>query len=364
MLNDCSWKRNWEETKQNFIKWWKREGLVIGQWGGVRAAHPHEMVERPHIPEKNDEAYYADVELRVRRNHYWLSGRNFPADIMPVANTEIGPGSLAIHLGSKPEIREESVWYHPIMKEVADPETTPPLKFDPQEKWWKIQEETIKKCIEKSNGRFLVGCPDLVENIDILASLREVSNLMIDMIERPDWVLQKLQEINQAFFEAYDRVYELIKDDDGGAVYEAYMLWGPGKTAKVQCDTATMFSPDMFNKFVVPALKDQCEWLDYSMYHVDGKEELCHLDALLEIEALDAIEWTPNAGEPLGGDPKWYDIYKKALAAGKSVQVYLVFAQEIVPLLDTIGSKGVYVLGLFKDEAEVESVLKQVEQFR
>ena len=84
---------------------------------------------------------------------------------------------------------------------------------------------------------------------------------------------------------------------------------------------------------------------------------------LLEIEALDAIEWTPNANEPLGGDPKWYDLYRKILAAGKSVQAYLVWGHEIVPLLDAIGGKGVYVLAMFKDRAEVESVLKDVEQF-
>jgi len=364
MNSGCSWKKNWEETKRNFSRWWNREGLVIGQWGGARTDHFHEVVKKPPIPERSEEAYYSNVRLRVKRNHYWLSKRAYPADIMPIANTEIGPGSLAIHLGSKPEIRKESVWYNPIMKDVADPENLPSLKFDPQEKWWKIQEGTIRKCLEMSNGRYLVGCPDLVENIDVLASLREVSNLLMDMIERPDWVLQKLQEINQAYFEAYDRIYELIRHDDGGAVYEAYMLWGQGKTAKVQCDTATMFSPAMFNKFVVPAMTEQCEWLDFSMYHVDGKEELCHLDALLDIEALDAIEWTPNAGEPLGGDPKWYDIYKRTLAAGKSVQAYLVFAHEIVPLLDAIGGEGIYVLAIFKDEAEVESVLEKVAQFR
>jgi hypothetical protein len=120
----------------------------------------------------------------------------------------------------------------------------------------------------------------------------------------------------------------------------------------------------MFRKFVLPSLTEQCEWLDYSMYHVDGKEELCHLDALLEIEALDAIEWTPNPDLPLGGDPRWFDLYRRILDAGKSVQAYLVRPSEIVPLLDAVGGKGIYILGIFRDEAEVESVLKDVEQFR
>jgi len=361
---ECSWKKNWEETKKNFKDWWKRKGLVIGQWGGIRTTTPHEKFERPHIPSPDSEAFYSNVDLRIKRNHYHLAKQSFSADIMPIPNTFIGPGSLALHLGSEPEFTPDSVWFKPIMKAIQNPDKLPPLKFDPESKWWKIQEETLKKSVAMGKGKYIIGCPDLVENIDILASLRDSSNLFFDMIDRPDWVIQKIQEINLAYLEVYDRIYEIIRLEDGSTAYEAYMLWGPGKTAKVQCDAATMFSPEMFRKFVMPAMTQQCEWLDYSMYHLDGKEEFIHLDALLEIDALDAIEWTPNANEPLGGDPKWYPLYKRILDAGKSVQVYLVMADQIVPLLDAIGGKGVYVLAIFKNEAEVESVLKDIEQFR
>ncbi|MCP4753650.1 MAG: hypothetical protein GY866_22420 [Proteobacteria bacterium] len=362
---ECSWKKNWEETKNNYRRWWNREGLVIGMWGGPKTDRPNETVERlSYVPDQGTEEYYTKVDLRVGKNHHVLANQCFPADIIPVPNTFIGPGSLAMHLGSEPEFRKESVWFHPSIKDVSNPEKLSPFTFDPESKWWKIQEETLKKSVELGRGKYIVGCPDLIENIDILASLRETSTLFMDMVERPDWVVEKVGEINRAFFDAYSRIYDIIQLEDGSSVYEAYMLWGPGKTAKIQCDAAAMFSPAMFRKFVVPAMTEQCEWLDYSMYHLDGREEFCHLEALFEIEALDAIEWTPNAGEPLGGDPKWYDLYRKILDAGKSLQVYLVWANEIVPLLDAIGGKGVYVLAIFNNEAEVETVLKNIEQFR
>ena len=38
--------------------------------------------------------------------------------------------------------------------------------------------------------------------------------------------------------------------------------------------------------------------------------------------------------------------------------------QENVPLLDAIGGAGVYVLGLFRGEAEAEAVSRDIEQFR
>ena len=361
---ECSWKKNWPETKQKFKDWWHREGLVIGMWGGINTATPHEKVEFPSsLPPVGSDVFYTNVDQRVHRNHYALANQNFPADIIPIAHTMIGPGSLALYLGSEPEFREESVWFNTTLSDLSKPEEGPRICFNPENKWWKIHEETLIKSAALGKGKYLTGCPDLVENIDILASLRGTTNLFIDMVERPEWVIDSIDAINEAYFDIYDRIYSIIKQEDGGSAYEAYMIWGPGKTAKVQCDASAMFSPAMFRKFVQPALSRQCQWLDYSLYHLDGKEEWGHLDALLEIEALDAIEWTPNAGEPLGGDPKWFDLYKRILDAGKSIQVYLVFADEIVPLLDEIGGKGVHVLGLFKDETEVELILKNTEQF-
>ncbi len=359
-----AWKKNWDETKQNFRDWWNHNGLVIGMWGAPFADRPHEEIEPPVLLSRATEAFYANTEGRALMNHYNLSKQIFSADMMPIADTMIGPGSLALYLGSFPAFTEDTVWFRPILQDELQPEKLSPIAFNPENRWWRIQEETIKRCLELSRGKYIVGCPDLVENIDILASLRDTTTLLMDMVERPDWVIEKLKEINRVYFDVYNRIYDLIKLEDGSSAFEAYKLWGPGKTAKVQCDISAMFSPAMFERFVVPPLREQCEWLDYSMYHLDGNECLRHLDLLLDIEALDAIEWTPSPETVPGGNAAWYDLYRKILDSGKSVQVYMVWPDEIVPLLDAIGGRGVYILGLFSDEAEVDRVLESVEQFR
>jgi len=363
-MTDLTWKPNWDETRQHFEDWWKGKGLVVGAWGGLWTNVPLEAAEPPPRASPADAVFYTDAAARARRNHFLLSRCAYPLDMIPVADTMIGPGSLALCLGSEPTFSENTVWFGSTMEHDDAPEDRGPLRFDPQNRWWQVHHDTLRESAALARGKYLVGCPDLVENVDVLASLRGMSTLFMDMIERPEWVSEKLREINQAYFEVYDRIYDVIQLADGSAAFEAYKLWGPGKTAKVQCDSSTMFSPAMFRRFVVPSLREQCRYLDWSMYHLDGSEQFCHLDALLEIEELDAIEWTPNANLPLGGDPQWYDLYRRILAAGKSVQVYLVRAREIVPLLDAIGAEGVYVLGLFRDEAEVEQVLAGIEPFR
>ena len=141
-------------------------------------------------------------------------------------------------------------------------------------------------------------------------------------------------------------------------------LWGPGKTAKVQCDACAMFSPAMFERFVLPALSEQCAWLDHAMYHLDGSDCLPHLDVLLSIDELDAIEWTTDPKVPGPCDPHWYPLYRKILAAGKSVQVVGPRLEEIIPLLDAIGGRGVYLLTDLWQEREVEELLGKIEQYR
>jgi len=65
-----------------------------------------------------------------------------------------------------------------------------------------------------------------------------------------------------------------------------------------------------------------------------------------------------------GGNPRWYDLYRKILDNGKSIQTVEVKPDQIIPLLDAVGGKGVYILTSFSTEKEAEDLLAKVEQFR
>jgi hypothetical protein len=332
-------------------------------WGAPEVGRAvHEQVTAPVIPATLEERY-CNAPFRAAENHYRLSRSVFPGDVLPSATTDLGPGSLALFLGSKPGFAEDTVWYYPCIDEVEDPEELPPLSFDETNRWWQLTEDILRRCAELAHGKYLVTCPDLIENMDALSSLRGAQTLCMDMLERPEWIEQKIAEINKVWFEVYSRIYDIIKLDDGSSTFGAFYIWGPGKVAKVQCDTSAMFSPEMYQRFVVPALTEQCQWLDHSLYHLDGTQAMVHLDTLLAIEPLDAIEWTPQAGIETGGNKRWYDLYRRILSAGKSVQVVNVEPDEVLPLLDAIGPKGVYILIQFKNEHEAERVLKSVEAY-
>jgi len=360
---DCTWKANWTETRKHFVDWWNHEGLVVGMFSAPCDHPARDDSQAPPEP-ASVEQRYLDVQWRRDENHCRMSRGAFRCDILPMATTDMGPGSLATFIGSEPGFSPETVWFNPSMADEPAPETLGPLRFNADSRWWRLAEAAGRACVEAAGDKYLVGCPDLVENIDILASLRGSQTMLTDLVERPGWVSEKLFEINAVFYEAYQRIYDIIKLNDGSSAFGAFCLWGPGKTAKVQCDASAMFSPEMFERLVCPALSAQCDWLDYSMFHLDGHQCIRHLDALLAIDSLDAVEWTPDPQVPRGGDPCWYDMYRRILAAGKSVQALWIAHDQIAPLLDAVGPAGMYITTDLTTEAHAEKVARIIEPYR
>ncbi|HTL30560.1 MAG TPA: hypothetical protein VL282_15115 [Tepidisphaeraceae bacterium] len=354
----ASWHADWDRAREHFAKWWRREGLVLSITAPAR--HPHAQLLAPPVPQ-DQRIRWTDPAYRFARAEHQLSQTFFGGDAVPFFDTHIGPGSLGMFLGSEPQFTPRTVWYEPCMDDLQG---HPKLQFNPQNQWYRAQRALIEEGVRRAAGRFLVGMPDLIENIDTLAQLRGSEQLLFDMIEQPAAVEQRLWEINDAFFASFDALYKLIKDERDGNAFSAFWLWGPGKTAKLQCDASAMFSPQMFRQFVAPPLAEQCKWLDYALYHLDGTQALCHLDALLEIDPLEAIQWTPQAGQPQCGNPQWYELYQRIKRAGKGLQVFSVELDEVVPLIETVGPEGLFIITTAaKTQDDAERLLQRIEQF-
>ncbi len=356
------WKSNWDETRRRFLAWWDHQGLVLGTWGtGLpRVGDPWEPVSAPPLPTSLAERH-TDPDYVARRVHFEMAGKEWPADMLPVAWPDVGTVCLAPYLGAMPGYEVDRVWYAPG---IVDPETARPLRFDAANQQVHILESVVRETVRRGGGRYLVGMPALVPNLDVLAELRGTEALLFDMIDRPEWVERAREQIDEAWMTAFDRMYDIVRMPDGSMAFGYFMLWGPGRVGLLQCDCAATFSPSMFERFVVPGLRRECRFLDRSMFHLDGHQCLGHLDHLLSIETLDAIEWTPDPKVPPGGDPHWHAMYRTILAAGKSVWIAGATPDQVAPLLDAIGSRGVYLTVNVASVAEMESVARAVEPYR
>lgn len=352
-----TWKSNWEESKKNYLEWWNGKGLVISMWEHLKKdGPPHEQVSSP-PPCKDINQFWFDPEWRSAYLHYQLSYSSFKADIPPVANTHLGPGSLSAILGASLEGTENSIWIR------QNDNFGDEIHFDPMNKWWILHLDLLKTCRKLAGGRYYVGCPDLIEGLDTLAGIKGTTTVLTDILMRPETLLEQLRKINDIYFKVFDQVYDIIQEN-GEMAFCYFSLWGPAKVSKLQCDISSMISEDQFRIFVLPFLREQCRKIDFTLYHLDGIDAIRHLDSILEIEELNAVQWTPGVGQPQGGNPCWYDLYNKILSKGKSVMPCWVELDELDPLLDHVGSKGLNILMHFKTEKEIETAVKIADTYR
>ena len=267
---------------------------------------------------KDMEDKYQNPQRIVDRYRYFCQTHAFLGESFPNLNIDFGPGSLASYLGSEIGFKEDTVWFN---KCLDGWDGVPKLTFDPENKWFKKHLQLAKDCQALAGDDFYVDMPDLMENIDVLASLRGAQDILFDLLDEPEMIGERIQEVTDISYEYYDRFYDVIKDEVGGNAYTVFQIWGPGRTVKLQCDFSAMMSPEDFRKYIQPSLRSQSENVDHVLYHLDGPAAIKHMDALMEIDGIDALQWTSGDAGPDGTLPDWDVIYDKAIAAGKSIWV-------------------------------------------
>ena len=345
---EMRYKENWEETKRKFEGFWqqKNTGRPLMRIIARKPEIENLSDGRPHeggiadvfcqgmnydMPEdlkwKDMEDKYRNAERVAARYRDFCEKHLFLAEAFPNLEIHYGPGSTAAYLGSEIGFKEDTVWFEPCVDE--DWEDVPDLVYDPENKWLKDHLAFAEKCRELAGDDMIVDMPDLMENIDVLSSLRGAQELMMDLIEDPEEIKKRVGQVTKAWIEYFDRFHEIVQDKDGGNAWSCFQLWAPGRYAKLQCDASAMISADAFREFVQDSLREQTEHLDYALYHLDGPGAIKHVDALMEIEGIRALQWTPGDTGPDGTCPDWDGIYDKVVAAGRSLWIK-VYSGECV----------------------------------
>lgn len=288
-------------VRDRLAHWWA--GQDIGRPAlqlTVPRAEPRDRV--PVLPEPAGwVTHYStkSFEYRVNLALRACAATEYLAEAVPCVAPDLGPNCLALYLGCRGEERPGTVWFHPC---IEAPETAR-FALDEQNLYWAFTLRLARAQLRLGGDRFLTSFPDLIEGLDTLAAMRGTQQLLVDLLERPDWVHAGLDRITDLYFECYDRLYDLVRDDRGGSHFWA---WAPGRMAKLQCDFSAMISPGMFRDFMVPVLERMTARLDHCMYHWDGPGSIVHLDALLSVAGIDMIQWTPGAGiEPVAHRRWW-----------------------------------------------------------
>jgi len=315
-MSGLLYREDMDDVRERLTTWW--QGGDIGRPAiqiTAPRAEPLEDIEA--LPEPEGwVTHYSTTDLAYRVN---LSARacvstHYLGDAVPAVAPDLGPNCLALFLGCRGVESPGTVWFEPFIKE---PERAA-FELDPENFYWKFCLELAHEQLRLGRGKFLVQFPDLIEGLDTLAAMRGTQPLLVDLLERPEWVQACLGQITECYFDCYDDLYALFKDEAGGSNYWA---WSPGRMAKLQCDFSAMISPGMFGDFMKPVLQAMCRRLDHVMYHWDGPGAIPHHDHLLDIDELDMIQWTPGAGAEDTDHERWWPLYHKSFERGKKLLI-------------------------------------------
>lgn len=327
-------KEDWARIEETYEKWWNGTlGRPI-----IKAHLQKNQMTVSNIPLLLQSTLiqlntYTPSEV-IERLTIELENTEYVGDAFPYLSFDcFGPGILSAFIGGTLHYSEESstIWFG---YEAVD--SLSELHFELQEDsfWYRRIKEILREAVKRWNGSVLIGIPDLGSPFDILSAMRGTQNLLYDIYDEP----QEFQRISQELLSIWKKVYEnfeeIIAECNPGYV-DWSGLYSKTRSHIIQCDFSAMISPEMFSAYCMPVLKDQINWLSHSIYHLDGKGSLHHLDTILKERNLGAIQWVPGVGEPSAGC--WIEVYQAIVRANKCAQIlgnvndFRAVAQNISP---------------------------------
>ena len=282
----------------------------------LTGAHPMEKpLKHGVLSQANCHDFSVPAEEVIDDLDAFLSTKAYLGDGYPYVNFDaFGPGSLAAFLGAKVDNHTGGVWFFPQEKmEIEDIH----LKYDPENPWVRRIKDIYRAGLERWDGLVKFGLPDLGGVMDVVATFRGTEDLLTDLYDAPEEVLRVIGEAETAWREAYNDFSAALAYQGGTTDWSG--LWNKEKGYIFQCDFCYMIGNPMFREFVLPTITRDTERTCHSIYHLDGKGELKHLDDLLALPELNAIQWVPGDGTPTG--IVWKEVYAKIAAAGKGAWV-------------------------------------------
>jgi len=357
------YKENWEKTQQRFKAWWKQEimdriviqayapKLKTNGWTPLGTWLPFKVIKK-----WADSGF--DMEYLIFEKEKRISSTYYGGDAFPFFFVNLGPGSLAGYLGCEANFKEDTIWFGPpILNNWRD---SYKVKFDHENKLWKITKQLTKFACEKGKNKFLVSFADLGGVMNIIESLRGTEKLCMDLIENPEEVKELRDSIIKVWIKCCDELFDIINKYQEGTL-GWFPAWSPGKMCPLQCDFSALISPKMYEEFVAPEIQTLARHLDNSIYHLDGPDAVKHLDIILNIPEINAIQWVPGKGAPPA--IHWIPMLQKIQKKKKSLFVYAEEARQVEHLISELSPKGLLISVSCNSEEEARTLVKKTEKW-
>lgn len=348
---DPQFKQNWETFFARMTAWWNGtlDGPIIRIPVADEGGRPKALPD-----DGNLEAHANDIDMQIRDHEADFRSSRFLTALAPTILAGVGHG-LPSFLGCPLEYRRETVWTHPCLNSITDSIDLTQWRTDSR---WEVMKQKVRQYTARAARRYGVAyyMGGIMQG---MALMRGDEALLIDLMDHPDQVESLRDRLLAQWFEMADELEALLGTDVGR--WSLFALWAPGRLVFCECDVSVNFSPEHFRRFVVPEVRAMAQWASYSMYHLDGAGAVHHLDALLEIPELDAIQWIRGDGG--GAALDWLDLLHRIQAGGKKLYVECP-SSELQRMLNALDPRGLLVtVDPAVDPAKLDDVVRIATQY-
>ena len=310
-------KPDLEYTMQRMEAFWEHTVLDRPVTQFYLEKPKHEQIALPAAGHASIRDRWMDVDYQARLTLAQFSNRLFLGDSLPAAFPNLGPEILAAFYGCPIEFGDYGTsWTDPILHDWSQ---SGQIELDLDNPYFSRLMELTDAMLDLGRDRFIVGMPDFHPGGDLAAALRNPQDLAVDMIDHPDEIKALLTRLEPDYFKIFDIWYNKY-----AAIGQPITSWlelaSYGRYYIPSNDFSAMISQKMYREFFLPGIMAECRFLDRSIYHLDGPGALRHLDTILQIEELDAVQWVPGAGREIFS--QWIPVYQKIQSASKSMIVY------------------------------------------
>ncbi len=348
---------DWEMRLKRMDAWWERQVLDRPV---VRIMVPKHNPDYP-MPAKQYASHrerWLDPQFCADWWRSWVMNNEYLGDALPTTFPNLGPDVFSAFLGAELEFADGTSWSKPILEHYADADR---IRLSRDNLYWKKMVEMTDALLEAGRGMFYTGITDLHVGGDAIASLRDPTRLNLDLLLDREAVKAFLARINGMFFKVFDFFYEKLR-----RAGQPLCTWAPGVSSRKwgvpSNDFSCMISKEMFDDVFLPGIRLECRHMEANLYHLDGPGALKHLDSLLQIEELNAIQWVSGAGHGRASD--WLPVYRKIQAAGKGIQLDIE-PDELDFFMEYLRPEGLNI-GIYGVEnvEQGEGLIKKISRWR
>jgi hypothetical protein len=285
-----------------------------------------------------------------------IRGRTFHGETFPIFCPNLGPNVYAAYYGAEVEFGEVTSW---IRHGIRDWDDVRKLKFSRENEYYRKIEELTRVALERCAGLFMVGYTDLHGSLDCAADWRDPQLLCLDIFDCPENIHKLVRLANENFLPTFDH-YDAALKERGQLSVNWMGIPSRGRIHIPSCDFAANISAENFTEFYLPSLLAEVQAMTHNIFHLDGKGMIRHLDRILQVPEIQAIQWVQGVGNDLP-IMQWLPLLERIRAAGKSLVVDLQLS-ELEPFIAEMEPQGLYLCLAAPPDVQPE-ILKRLEKW-